>query len=53
MKPIICISVLLTLWGCSMGSKSSDEMEKISEQVLKKGEGIEIEFKPIPVEKSK
>lgn len=38
--------------GCTLFEKhESDEMEEMTEQVLKKGQGIDIEFKPIHKDK--
>lgn len=45
----------LCILGCTMFQKnaSSNEMEGLTETVLKKGQGIDIEIKPIPKEKCK
>jgi len=43
------------LSACTMFEKnaSSNEMEMLTKDVLKKGEGVDIEIKPVPVEKAK
>lgn len=50
---VLAFAVLLfclAFCSCSLISKQqpSDEMEKLTETVLKKNEGIDIEVKPIP-----
>lgn len=46
---MLYIIFLAITTSCTMFSKRDDnEMEKMGEMVLKKGEGLEIDFKPIP-----
>lgn len=43
----------MEMCGCTLLKKDegSDEMEKMGETVLKSREGLEIDFKPIPLDK--
>lgn len=52
MKSIICF-FLIALCSCTLMKKESldNQMEKLGEEVLKHHEGLEIDFKPIPIEK--
>lgn len=42
---------VLCLGGCSLFEPKKDELAQLTEEVLKKGEGVEIDVKPIPQQK--
>ena len=49
MKIVVIYAALLALFGCTLFQKTqgNDEVEALTQDVLKKGIGIEIDVKPI------
>lgn len=55
MQKILMAFVIVSMCSCTLFRKDSgdDEMQKMTESVLKHKEGIEIDFKPTPQQKVK
>ena len=53
MKGLLLLFMSFGLVGCALFEKddSPNEIRSIASDVLKKGEGVTIEFRPIPVDR--